>query len=73
VVDPLVTDSLPGPHRDPFDRMLAAQALLIGTGNAEPLARAFDSMDLMYENHAAREDTNPGNSPVFGRAIREGR
>jgi PIN domain nuclease of toxin-antitoxin system len=22
--------SLPGPHRDPFDRMLAAQALLAG-------------------------------------------
>jgi hemerythrin-like domain-containing protein len=29
----------------------------IGTGDAEPLARAFDSMDLMYENHTAREDT----------------
>ncbi len=29
----------------------------IGTGDAEPLARVFDSLDLMYENHAAREDT----------------
>ena len=29
----------------------------IGTADAEPLARAFDAMDLMYENHAAREDT----------------
>jgi hemerythrin-like domain-containing protein len=29
----------------------------IGTGDAEPLARVFDTMDLMYENHAAREDT----------------
>jgi hemerythrin-like domain-containing protein len=29
----------------------------IGTAEAEPLARVFDSMDLMYENHAAREDT----------------
>jgi hemerythrin-like domain-containing protein len=30
---------------------------LIGTGDAEPLARVFEAMDLMYENHAAREDT----------------
>lgn len=29
----------------------------IGTGDAEPLARLFDALDLMYENHAAREDT----------------
>lgn len=29
----------------------------IGTGDVEPLARVFDTMDLMYENHAAREDT----------------
>jgi hemerythrin-like domain-containing protein len=29
----------------------------IGTGDAEPLARVFDNLDLMYENHAAREDT----------------
>ena len=29
----------------------------IGTAEAEPLAHVFDSMDLMYENHAAREDT----------------
>jgi hemerythrin-like domain-containing protein len=29
----------------------------IGTADAEPLARVFDNLDLMYENHAAREDT----------------
>jgi len=29
----------------------------IGAGDAEPLARAFDSLDLMYANHAARKDT----------------
>ncbi|MBV9861500.1 MAG: hemerythrin domain-containing protein [Alphaproteobacteria bacterium] len=29
----------------------------IGSGDAEPLARAFETMDLMYENHTAREDT----------------
>jgi hemerythrin-like domain-containing protein len=29
----------------------------IGTGDVEPLARVFDSLDLMYSNHAAREDT----------------
>jgi hemerythrin-like domain-containing protein len=29
----------------------------IGTGDAEPLAEVFDSLDLMYANHAAREDT----------------
>ncbi len=29
----------------------------ISTQHAEPLARVFDSFVLMYENHAAREDT----------------
>jgi hemerythrin-like domain-containing protein len=29
----------------------------IGAGDAEPLARAFDAMDRMYEHHAAHEDT----------------
>ena len=29
----------------------------IGTGDAEPLARALDTFVLMYRNHAAREDT----------------
>jgi hemerythrin-like domain-containing protein len=29
----------------------------IGAGDAEPLARVFESFVLMYQNHAAREDT----------------
>lgn len=29
----------------------------IGSGDAEPLARVLDSVELMYEHHAAREDT----------------
>ncbi len=29
----------------------------IGTGDAETLARALDGFELMYEHHAAREDT----------------
>ena len=29
----------------------------IGTGDAEILARALDGVELMYEHHAAREDT----------------
>ena len=29
----------------------------IGTGDVDPLARVFDSLDLMYENHATCEDT----------------
>jgi hemerythrin-like domain-containing protein len=29
----------------------------IGTGDTEPLARALESFVLMYQNHAAREDT----------------
>jgi hemerythrin-like domain-containing protein len=29
----------------------------IGTGDAEPLARAFESFALMYQHHTAREDT----------------
>ena len=30
---------------------------VIGMGDAEPLARALESFVLMYQNHAAREDT----------------
>lgn len=29
----------------------------IGAGDVEPLAGVLDSLDLMYENHSAREDT----------------
>jgi hypothetical protein len=32
----------------------------IGSGDAEPLARAMESFVLMYQNHAAREDTIAG-------------
>jgi hemerythrin-like domain-containing protein len=30
---------------------------VVGTGDAEPLARALDGVELMYAHHAAREDT----------------
>ena len=40
------------------DYILAvSNAPRIGTANAEPLARVFESFYLMYANHAAREDT----------------
>ena len=29
----------------------------VGTGDAEPLARVFETFVLMYQNHTAREDT----------------
>jgi hemerythrin-like domain-containing protein len=29
----------------------------IGSGDADPLAKAFDAFELMYSNHTAREDT----------------
>jgi len=44
--------------REITDYILAvASKGAIGTGDAEPLARAFESFVLMYQNHAAREDT----------------
>lgn len=44
--------------REITDYVLAVTAKgAIGTGDAEPLARALDSVELMYEHHAAREDT----------------
>ena len=44
--------------REITDYVLASAAKgAIGTGDAEPLARALDSVELMYEHHAAREDT----------------
>jgi hemerythrin-like domain-containing protein len=33
------------------------QGAKLGAANAEPLARAMESLVLMYQNHAAREDT----------------
>ena len=45
-------------HRLYTRRILAVTGKgAIGTGDIDPLARVFDSLDLMYENHAAREDT----------------
>ena len=44
--------------REITDYVLAVTAKgTIGNGDAEPLARALDSVELMYEHHAAREDT----------------
>jgi hemerythrin-like domain-containing protein len=44
--------------REITDYILAvASKGAIGTGDAEPLARASESFVLMYQNHAAREDT----------------
>ena len=44
--------------REITDYVLAVTAKgAIGTGDAEPLARALDTVELMYEHHAAREDT----------------
>lgn len=55
-VDTLVTQHQRG--REITDYVLAIAAKgAIGTGDAEPLARVFDSVELMYEHHAAREDT----------------
>jgi hypothetical protein len=55
-VDILITQHQRG--REITDYVLAVTAKgAIGTGDAEPLARALDSIELMYANHAAREDT----------------
>ena len=55
-VDILVAQHQRG--REITDYVLAVTAKgAIGTGDAEPLARALDSVELMYEHHAAREDT----------------
>ena len=55
-VDVLIAQHQRG--REITDYVLAVTAKgTIGTGDAEPLARALDSVELMYEHHAAREDT----------------
>jgi hemerythrin-like domain-containing protein len=55
-VDVLIAQHQRG--REITDYILAiAGRGMIGAADAEPLAKTFDSMDLMYENHAAREDT----------------
>ncbi|HEY0565583.1 MAG TPA: hemerythrin domain-containing protein [Terriglobales bacterium] len=54
-------DILVGQHqrgREITDYILATTAKgSIASANAEPLARALETMVRMYENHAAREDT----------------
>ncbi len=55
-VDILVAQHQRG--REITDYVLAVTAKgAIGTGDAEPLARALDGVELMYEHHAAREDS----------------
>ena len=55
-VDVLVAQHQRG--REITDYLLAIAAKgVIGTGDAEPLAGALDRLELMYEHHAAREDT----------------
>ena len=55
-VDTLIAQHQRG--REITDYVLAVAAKgAIGTGDTEPLARALDSVELMYEHHAAREDT----------------
>jgi hemerythrin-like domain-containing protein len=55
-VDTLIAQHQRG--REITDYVLAVAAKgAIGTGDAEPLARTLDSVELMYEHHAACEDT----------------
>jgi len=57
----LLVDTLTQQHnrgREITDYILAVTGRgAIGPGDAEPLARAFETLHLMYANHAAREDT----------------
>ena len=44
--------------REITDYILAVtQGVKLGAGNSEPLAKALEGFVLMYQNHAAREDT----------------
>jgi hemerythrin-like domain-containing protein len=55
-VDVLITQHNRG--REITDYILAVTGKgAIGVGDAEPLARTFETFVLMYQNHAAREDT----------------
>jgi len=55
-VDVLIAQHQRG--RELTDYILAVVAKgAIATGDAETLARVLDSVELMYEHHAAREDT----------------
>ncbi len=55
-VDVLITQHNRG--REIIDYILSVAGKgVIGTGDAEPLARVLEVFVLMYQNHAAREDT----------------
>jgi hemerythrin-like domain-containing protein len=55
-VDPLIAQHNRG--REITDYILTVTGKgAIGSADAEALAHVFDTMDLMYENHTAREDT----------------
>lgn len=43
--------------REITDYILRVAGRSLGTGDVEPLARALQALVLMYQNHAAREDT----------------
>ena len=57
----LLADTLKQQHdrgREITDYILAVTGKgAVGTGETEPLTRAFETLYLMYANHAAREDT----------------
>jgi hemerythrin-like domain-containing protein len=55
-VDVLIAQHQRGREITDYILAVAGKGTISGA-DAEPLARVFDSMDLMYENHAAREDT----------------
>jgi hemerythrin-like domain-containing protein len=54
-VDVLIAQHQRG--RELTDYTLAVVGKGAASGDAEPLARVLDSVELMYEHHAAREDT----------------
>lgn len=56
LVDTLVAQHDRGREITDYIAAVAAKGA-IGTADAEPLARAFESFVLMYQNHTAREDT----------------
>jgi hemerythrin-like domain-containing protein len=55
-VDVLVAQHRRGREITDYILAVAGKGAIAGAA-AEPLARVFNAMDLMYENHTAREDT----------------